>query len=67
MLKYDFYSGWYLPSNGTVANVVLHDLDLNFEGQTFQVAILTSYSAHLYWQYNSDKIIMFANICKQLQ
>ena len=28
--------------NGSISNVVLHDLDLNFQGQTFQVAILTS-------------------------
>ena len=25
-----------------MANVVLHDLDLNFQGQSFKVAILTS-------------------------
>ena len=31
-----------MPSNGTIVNVVLHDLDLNFQGQTLQVAILTS-------------------------
>ena len=29
------YSGLYLPSNGTIANVVHHDLDLQFQGQTF--------------------------------
>ena len=42
MLKYAFYRERHLPSNGTTANVALHDLDLNFEGQTFHVAILTS-------------------------
>ena len=31
-----------LPSNGTIANIVLHDIDLNYQGETFQVAILTS-------------------------
>ena len=29
MHKYDFYRGWYLPSNGIIANVVLYDLALN--------------------------------------
>ena len=42
MLKYDFYKGWYLPSNGTNANVVLRNLDLNCEGNTFQVTVLPS-------------------------
>ena len=31
-----------LPSNGTIANVELDDLDLNFQGNNFQVAILKS-------------------------
>ena len=34
MLKNDFYRGWYLPSNGTIVNVELRDLDINFHGQT---------------------------------
>ena len=34
MLKYDFYRGWYLPRNGTIADAVLNDLNLNFQGQT---------------------------------
>ena len=42
MFNYDFHRGWHLPSNGTIANVVLHDLDRTFQGQTFQVPILTS-------------------------
>ena len=41
MLTYDFYRGWYLPSNGTISTV-LFDLDLNFHGQTVEVAIWTS-------------------------
>ena len=41
MIKYDFHRGCYLSSNGIIANVVLHDLDLYFQDQTFQVAILT--------------------------
>ena len=36
----------YLPSNETIAKVVLHDLDLNIQGQTFQVSILTG----KYWK-----------------
>ena len=35
MVKYDFYRGLYLPSNRTIVNVVLHDLDLHFQCQTF--------------------------------
>ena len=35
MIKYDFYRGCYLPSNGTIVNVVIHEFDLNFQGQTF--------------------------------
>ena len=33
ILKYDFYRGWCLPSNGTIAIGLL--LDLQFQGQTF--------------------------------
>ena len=29
------YRGWYLPSNGTIVNVVLRDLDHNFQGKQF--------------------------------
>ena len=39
---YDFYGGLYSPSHGIIANVVLGDLDLNFQRQTVQFAILTS-------------------------
>ena len=46
VLKYDFYRGWYLPSNGNIANDVFHDLHQNFQGQTFQVAV---------WQINTGK------------
>ena len=28
MLEYVFYIDWHLPSNGTIANVVIRDLDL---------------------------------------
>ena len=36
---YDFYACCYSPSNGITANVVVNDLDLNLQGQTFQVAV----------------------------
>ena len=39
---YDFYADRYLSSNGITANVVVNDLDPNFQGQIFQFAILTS-------------------------
>ena len=41
MFKHDCYRGWYLPSNRTIASVVLRDLELNFQDQTNQVANLT--------------------------
>ena len=41
MLKYDFYRDLYLPSNETIENFVLCDLDLNFQDQTIHVIILT--------------------------
>ena len=31
-----------MPLNGTIANIVLRDLDVNLQGQTFQVAIMRS-------------------------
>ena len=39
MLKYDFHRGWYLSTNGTIANVVLCYLDLNFQGHKFELLI----------------------------
>ena len=36
------FRGWYLPSNGTIVNVLLRNLNHNFQDQTFQVAILKS-------------------------
>ena len=39
MLRYHIYRDWYLLSKGTIANVELGDLDLNF--QTFQMTIST--------------------------
>ena len=41
MLKHNFYRGWYLPSNRTIASVAFRDLDLNFPDQTYQVTNLT--------------------------
>ena len=35
--SYDFYTSRYLPSNGTIVNIGLCDLDLNFQGRTFLV------------------------------
>ena len=31
-----------MPRDGPISNVLLNDLDLNFQGQTLQVAILTN-------------------------
>ena len=42
MPRHDLYRGSYLPSNVTIANVVLYEHDLHFQGQTFHVAIFTS-------------------------
>ena len=37
MPKFDFYRNCYGPSNGTIANVVLRDLDLYFKVKRFLV------------------------------
>ena len=31
--------GWYSSSNGIIFNIVLRDLDLNFEGQNFEISL----------------------------
>ena len=56
MLRYDFYTGWYLPSNGTIANIVLSYFDLIFQGQIFQMHISlkwlakhASYGFYRFW------------------
>ena len=41
-----FYRGWYLQLNGTFANLVLHDLDPYFQGQTW-----------LFWQSKADRLL----------
>ena len=38
-VSYDFYRGRYLPSNGIIANVVLRDLDLNFQDNKLKKVI----------------------------
>ena len=38
MFKCDFYRVRYLPSDGAVAKVVLRDIDLNVQGDKFEVA-----------------------------
>ena len=54
--KNDFYTGWYLPSNGTIANVILRGFDLIFQGQIFQIQISlkllakhASYGFYRFW------------------
>ena len=40
MLKYDVYRDlYYFPSKGTIVNVVLRDLDLNFQGHQFEMLV----------------------------
>ena len=34
-----FYRFWHLPSNATIAKVVVRDLDLLFQGQIFQLSL----------------------------
>ena len=48
------YAGWHSPSNDITMNVVVNDPGLNFEGQTFQVAILTSIG----WKNESITIVI---------
>ena len=45
MFRYDFYTGWYLPSNVTIANVILRGFDLIFQGQIFQLQIFIKWLA----------------------
>ena len=56
MLRYDFYTGWYLPSNWTIANVVLRCFDLIFQGKIFQMQVSlkwlakhASYGFYRFW------------------
>ena len=56
MLRYDFYTGWYLPAYGTIANVVLRGFDLIFQGRIFLMQISlkwfakhASYSFYRFW------------------
>ena len=46
---YHNHAGWYSTSNGITANVVANNLDLNFQGQTFQMAILTNGGKYKYY------------------
>ena len=39
LTKNDIYTGWYLLSNVTIANIVLRGFDLIFQGQIFQMQI----------------------------
>ena len=34
--RYNFYSGWYFPSNGTISIVVLRNFDLNLQGHKYE-------------------------------
>ena len=56
MLRYDFYNGWYLPSKGTIANVVLRCFDVICQGQIFRMQISlkwlakhASYGFYIFW------------------
>ena len=56
MLRYDFYAGWYLSTNGTIANIVLRGFDLIIKGQIFQMQISlkwlakhASYGFYRFW------------------
>ena len=41
MLTYDLYRDLYWLSKGTIADVVLRDVDLNFQGQTFHTLVFS--------------------------
>ena len=45
---------WYSPSNGTIVNVVLHDLDLHFQGQTFFHCYAFAKKLRLRWMCQAD-------------
>ena len=50
----DLYTCWYSPSNGNIAFIVLHDLDLNFSGRVLSpwvvgpwIHLQAHYTSHL--------------------
>ena len=61
---YDFYRGSYLTSNGTIANIVFHDLDLNFQDQTVKMAILTN-DVHLKFQGKTIQVTILTRLEKE--
>ena len=70
MLRYEFYTGWYLPSNGTIANVVLHGFDQIFQGQLFQMQISlkwlakhASYGFYRFWYLPLNDAILKVVLC----
>ena len=57
----DFHRGWYLPSNRTFANDVLHTLDLHFQGQTcacYEFAIKSAHAA-----YDPSRLSTIRRVC----
>ena len=66
MLKYDFYSGWYSPSNGTIANVVLCDLDLHFQGKTFSYYAFALKKLQRQWMTPADLTRLVWPVMKSL-
>ena len=49
MLRYDLYTGWYLPSIGTIANVLLRGFDLIFQGQILKLQMSLKWLAKHAW------------------
>ena len=45
ILYYDFYTDWYLPSIGTIANVPFRDIELKFQGCIFETLISRKWRA----------------------
>ena len=70
LTKNDFYTRWYLPSNGTIANVVLRGFDPIFQGQIFQMQISlkwlaqhTTYGFYRLWYLQLNGVIHKGVLC----
>ena len=70
MFRYDFYTVWYLSSNGTIANVLLRGFDLIFEGKIFQMQMSLkwlakheSYGFYRFWYLALNGAILKVALC----
>ena len=71
IFKFNFYGGWYLPSNGTIVNVELRDLHINSPGPKFETALSwkrwdrKTASYDLYRTLYSSAIVRIMNVLRR--